>query len=243
MTSFKLKASKYDSRDYVYKPTGEEIKQFIDLREYDTPIENQGQLGSCVASSIVSAYELMTNMSNPENLEDLSKLYTYYHARLLEGTDSEDQGVLYIRNALKGIQKFGICKESLWAYDPTLFSVQPNLDCYVDAWPRKINSYESIYQINNMLEILNKEKPIILGFNVFDNFFNLTKANAVVSAPTGSVLDFGGHAVTLVGYSLETKWFIAKNSYGPDWGDNGYCYIPFDYANQYAFDRWFFNIN
>jgi C1A family cysteine protease len=38
--------------------------------------------------------------------------------------------------------------------------------------------------------------------------------------------------------SIPEDKFLAKNSFGTEWGDNGYCWIPFDYAENYIFDRW-----
>jgi C1A family cysteine protease len=46
----------------------------------------------------------------------------------------------------------------------------------------------------------------------------------------------------MVGYDLEKRLFLAKNSFGPDWGDNGYCWIPFDYIKQEGYDIWTFDI-
>jgi C1A family cysteine protease len=37
----------------------------------------------------------------------------------------------------------------------------------------------------------------------------------------------GGHAVTAVGYDLEQEHFIVRNSWGVEWGDAGYFYMPF----------------
>jgi C1A family cysteine protease len=38
----------------------------------------------------------------------------------------------------------------------------------------------------------------------------------------------GGHAVLLVGYDKRKKVFIARNSWGTNWGIKGYFYMPFD---------------
>ena len=38
----------------------------------------------------------------------------------------------------------------------------------------------------------------------------------------------GGHAVLLVGYDKTKKVFIVRNSFGKNWGDKGYFYMPFD---------------
>jgi len=50
----------------------------------------------------------------------------------------------------------------------------------------------------------------------------------------------GGHAVLLVGFKDSTKKFIVRNSWGPDWGDNGYFTLPYKYVidPKLACDFW-----
>ncbi len=239
---FKLKPSRYDRRDRIYKVQNLEVKNQVDLREWDGYIENQGQLGSCVGASLVAAYELMLKKNYPDKFVDLSKLYAYYHARLFEDAESKDDGVENIRSGLRGLHKFGICTEALWPYNEDMVSVQPNLDCYIEAWQRKIAIYQALNSVGDILEILSLGFPVITALTLFDNFKELDKKNAIVTAPKDSSSYYGGHAMCLVGHSLSSKWFIAKNSWGTDWGDNGYCYIPFDYMSQFSFDRWYFSI-
>jgi hypothetical protein len=43
---------------------------------------------------------------------------------------------------------------------------------------------------------------------------------------------YGGHAVLLVGY--DSRGFIAKNSWGTQWGDQGYFRVSWDYHALYA---------
>jgi C1A family cysteine protease len=37
----------------------------------------------------------------------------------------------------------------------------------------------------------------------------------------------GGHAVLLVGYNDDGRYFIVKNSWGPDWGEGGFFRIAY----------------
>ena len=50
----------------------------------------------------------------------------------------------------------------------------------------------------------------------------------------------GGHAVMCVGYDDTNQWFIVRNSWGTDWGDGGYFYMPYAYMtnSQLANDFW-----
>jgi len=45
-----------------------------------------------------------------------------------------------------------------------------------------------------------------------------------------------------VGYDLNKKVLLARNSFGRDWGMEGYCYLPFDYVRQEVMDMWVFDI-
>jgi hypothetical protein len=38
----------------------------------------------------------------------------------------------------------------------------------------------------------------------------------------------GGHAMTVVGYDDDNKYFIIRNSWGENWGDKGYCYYKYE---------------
>jgi C1A family cysteine protease len=37
----------------------------------------------------------------------------------------------------------------------------------------------------------------------------------------------GGHAVLAVGYDLKKKMVLIKNSWGDNWGQDGYFWMPF----------------
>ncbi|MFH0772349.1 MAG: C1 family peptidase, partial [Candidatus Omnitrophota bacterium] len=48
----------------------------------------------------------------------------------------------------------------------------------------------------------------------------------------------GGHAVMAVGYNRSTERFIVRNSWGKDWGKDGYCTMPFEYLQTLSGDFW-----
>ena len=55
---------------------------------------------------------------------------------------------------------------------------------------------------------------------------------------TESIL--GGHAVVAVGYDDSKECFIVRNSWGTNWGDAGYFYMPYAYLTnpELASDAW-----
>jgi C1A family cysteine protease len=239
---FNIQPSLPDDRDYIYKNDSTEVlRESVDLREWDTIVESQNSLGSCSANAITNAYELCVNRMYPEYFTHLSRLFLYYNARVEYGIIEEDEG-MFLKDGLKSLSKFGICTEELWPYNPENFTVQPTEECYEDAKKRKISKYQKLISIYYMTQVLNYNKPVVFGMQIYDSFMNLNDRISTVTFPSRKEKSLGGHAMCMVGYDLNKKLFLAKNSFGTDWGDKGYCWIPFDYIRQEGYDIWTFDI-
>lgn len=241
-TEFNVKVSKPDLRDKNYTKQNVPIAREVDLRQWDSLVESQGSLGSCVGNAITNAYELLVKQKRPNEFVELSRLFVYYNARLIEESVGEDAGVIYMRNALKGCKQYGLCTEPLWPYDVEKFAEKPSETAYLDAEKRRIPKYATVSGINNMLEVLNLGYPIVVGLDTFEQFMNLDSNNSVMSVPEPGELTLGGHAMSVVGYNLPIQQFLVKNSFGNDWGDQGYCWMPFEYTIKHVFERWAFEI-
>jgi C1A family cysteine protease len=239
---YKIKPSLPDDRDYIYRSSETKIiREYVDLREWDTIVESQNSLSSCSSNALTNAYEMMVNIEYPEYFTHLSRLFIYYNARLEYGILEEDEG-MYLRDGLKSIAKFGICSEELWPYDVEKFNVRPTDECYKDAKKRKILKYQKLISTYYITEVLNYNKPVVFGMEIYDSFMDLNERISTVSFPSRKEKSLGGHAMCMVGYDLEKRLFLAKNSFGSNWGDNGYCWIPFDYVRQEGYDIWTFDI-
>lgn len=231
-----------DPRDHKFKAKNIKVANEIDLREYDSPVEDQGFLGSCVGNAICNAFELLTRQIYPDKFQELSKLYVYYHSRFFDESIDADNGT-YLRDGLKAAKNYGICTEALWPYDTTKFDSQPTPKCYLDAFNRYVTVYETLYTVDEMTEVLNAKKPVVIALEIFDSFLNVTKENPYVPIPNGYGYSMGLHALAVVGYSIPKKQFLIKNSWGTEWGDKGYAWIPFTYIENFTFERWTFDIN
>ena len=231
-----------DDRDFRYQQSKVELKQSVDLRTFDTLVEDQGYLGSCVGSALTNAYEIMVNVLYPDRYVELSDLYVYYNSRLYDNTVSTDTGA-YLRDGLKSMTQFGCCSEELWPYDINKFDDQPTPECYIDGAQRLVTRYESLYTLRDMLEVLNNDQPVVIGMLVYSDFMTVGAISPVVPMPSSGDFAAGGHAIVLVGYNLDRQQFLAKNSFGTDWGADGYCWIPFEYVRTQVFEKWKFDIN
>jgi C1A family cysteine protease len=239
---FNIKLSHPDDRDYIYKSDSNEVlRETVDLREWDTIVESQDDLSSCAANAITNAYELCVNRNYPEYFTHLSRLFVYYNTRLEHGLVEEDEG-MFLRDGMKSLSKYGICCEEIWPYDVTKFEVRPPEEAYEDAKKRKILKYQKLTSNYYITEVLNNNKPVVFGMEIYDSFMYLNERISTVTFPSRKEKSLGGHAMCMVGYDLNQRLFLAKNSFGYNWGDNGYCWIPFDYIRQEGYDIWTFDI-
>lgn len=240
---FRVKADELDWRDAQYNFVRDKNpRDIVDLRPWASPVEDQLHLGSCVGQAVVGAFELMINKLYPDKFTDLSRLFVYYNARALDDMVDEDVGA-YVRDGIKAVSRWGVCSELIWPYLIKKFSLAPSIESYMDAKSRLIKKYYRVNTLEDIIDALNADYPVVIGMTVYDNFYELEKpGNYVLPMPKSDDNVIGGHAVTLVGYDRNTKKLLARNSFGPDWGDNGYFWIPFEYAKIDFMDSWIFDI-
>ena len=226
----------------MYTPTGIPLRDRVDLRQWASPVENQGHLGSCVSNAIVGAYELMMNQQAAGQYKDLSRLFVYYNARFIESTLNEDTGI-YLRDGILAIKNKGVCLESLWPYDILKYKVEPSPECYEDAKHRTIKNYYRIDGVDQSLDALNSNRPVVSSISIYKNFDIITDENNTLFAPIDLSEESGGHAICLVGYDLPKRMLLARNSYGTIWGMAGYFWLPFEYMKNNTLDQWVFDID
>jgi len=237
---YPLKKDKPDDRDYKFHELfavspSLKLPGFIDLRSKCPPIFDQGQLGSCTANAGVACREMMYTALPTL----LSRLFMYYEERTVANA-AVDSGAT-LRDLCKSTAKNGVCEERYMPYDITKFAVHPTADAIANALKYKISAYHRIsimQDIKNALAIT--QKPVLVGMEVFEGMESAEVASTgVLHMPTKSENLLGGHAVLFVGYDDVMSRLIVRNSWGKDWGLQGYFYMPYDYVNKgLAFDFW-----
>lgn len=230
-----------DHRDFLYKsvrPSRLRVPSAVDLREFCSEVENQGQLGSCTANALAGNIEYLDNRDGDGRFTDKSRLFIYYNERVIEHSVGTDAGAM-LRDGIKTLHQNGVCAESEWPYDITRFAVKPPAVCYADAKAHCIESYHRIASIDEMLACLAEGFPFVFGFAVYESFESAeTARTGVVKMPDKSEAMIGGHAVMAVGYNQYAKRFIVRNSWGASWGMSGYFTMPFEYVEKLADDFW-----
>ena len=223
-----------DRRDYkLMVPKKIALPTKVDLRNKMSPVEDQGQLGSCTGNAIAGALEYLENKNLPKTkFVDISRLFIYYQERLIEGTVSQDAGAM-IRTGVKVCAKIGACDEALWPYLINKFTRSPPVKAYTDAAKRKITQYQRVTSLQGLKYSLSQGFPVVFGFSVYDGFESDEVAKTgILNVPAEGETMLGGHAVLCVGYDDSIERIIVRNSWGPNWGMKGYFTMPYEYIND-----------
>lgn len=211
------------------------------------PVYDQGDLGSCTANALAGLMEfyLMNKSATPDPAAALympSRLFIYYYERVIEGSINYDSGA-QLRDGIKVLSSKGVCDENKWPYDISKFTDEPPAADDVEAAKFQVLESQKIDNTNKGLLVaaLDAGHPTSFGFTVYESFESQTVAvTGDVPMPEPGEEVLGGHAVDIFGYNEDTDKFLVRNSWGKDWGLQGYFHIPAAYITDpdLASDFW-----
>ena len=193
-------------------------------------VYDQGQLGSCVGQSTALVFNFVLREQKVEVFSP-ARQFIYYNARLMLGTVQSDSGCM-IRDAMKVLGNTGVPTEEVWPYS-SRFNQRPSAAAYANA--KALHHQALQYQrLNRSIEefkvALFNRHPIVLGFSVYENFYQPWVQRFVAPLPSGRLL--GGHAVTVIGYDDLLKGFLIQNSWGSRWGNAGRFVLPYEFVTN-----------
>lgn len=237
----------------VDKAGNGDLPKAVGLRKWCSPVEDQGRLGSCTAHAGVGMVEYFERKAYGKHI-DASRLFLYKVTRKLQRSEG-DSGAS-IRAIMGALRVFGVPPEEYWPYDIRGFDKEPTPFCYAFA-----QNYQSVkyYRLDppgtnrdELVHIVRKhlatQLPAMFGFTVYDSIDDGYKGQ--IPFPSRRERASGGHAVVAVGYDDELSIerqdgtkdigaFLIRNSWGKDWGDGGYGWLPYEYIRRgLAQDFW-----
>jgi C1A family cysteine protease len=231
----------------------------IDLTPYFSPVEDQGSLGSCTAHAGVGIVEYFEKRSTGKHI-DHSRLFLYKVTRkLLHQTT--DTGA-FIRSTMGALTLFGVPPEEYWPYDIQNYDEEPPAFCYGYAANFKSIKYVRLDCLNisknelllSVKDCLSKGFPSMFGFTVYSSIIQ-AESNGMIPFPTNQDSTVGGHAVIAVGYDdniemtqsdgkpINPGAILIRNSWGTEWGEDGYGWLPYEYLIKGITSDWWTIIN
>lgn len=199
--------------------------------DWTTPIKDQGGCGSCVSFATCATIESRVNIvcKNAGLDIDLSEAHLFFC-----GCGNCCGTGWNFPPALDFCKNTGVARDSDFPYSPA------NQPCKsgVPIW-FKITAWSSVMPIAERKNILASKGPMVAGMAVFQDFFSYRSG---VYRHTSGALS-GYHAVSVVGYSDAEQCWICKNSWGPDWGDNGWFKIGYGESIDTQFPFYDIDVN
>ena len=192
--------------------------------KYLHPIRDQAKCGSCWAFGASEA------LSDRYSIFSNGTINVVLSPQELVSCDSTNHGCGggWIQNAWDYLERFGISDDSCYPYSS---GKGDSGTCDTKKCPKKYScTKNSIVLCSDPAHIkaeLYTHGPLETRFNVYEDFHNY--AGGIYVHTTGKRV--GGHAIKVVGYGYDTnlklEYWICANSWGTDWGLNGYFYIAF----------------
>lgn len=209
----------------------------IDLRKDMSPVRNQGNFGSCTSFATMGLQEYLLKKQN--RYVQQAPAFNWYQSRRQTGAKGKDDGVP-TEFAVKMLDAYGSVPESDMPYlaaskqkDETLrlgfLTQQPSSELTAKGKKNRIvTGYKSVTTLSGVKKSLSDGMPVVLAMRVFSSMSNTPKSG-LLPMPTNKDTFQGGHAVLAVGYDNEKRVVIVRNSWGTDWADGGYFYMPYEY--------------
>lgn len=223
-------------------PTPKSMPSHFDWRDNNgnwvTPVRNQGNCGSCwdfsACAQIESWWKIRNNL--PTYNLDLSEQFVL-SCRENGGCDGD-----WVETVLDYASVDGIPLESCFPYyqSDTIPCEWGCSDWQTDAI--KIPGWGYITLEEDIIENIKAAlliHPVSASYVVYSDFYYYT--SGIYEHTSGT--EEGGHAILIVGWDDNDRCWICKNSWGPNWGENGYfrirwsncdmgTYIPFIYEEM-----------
>lgn len=193
-------------------------------RDFPEP-GDQGELGSCVAWAVgYAARGYYAAVKEGRDVRDNGNLpspsFIYHNIRKHKNCEGGSEFLDAFR-LLKG----GALSLASYPYVDRCIRIDPAIRNGANDF--KIRDFSAIkVRIDDIKAHIARRDPVVFGMLVADDF-NLLRGNSVYMGPPNAS-DIGGHAMVVVGYDDTRQAFKVINSWGRDWGDNGFGWIDYD---------------
>ena len=203
-----------------------------------SPLLNQANCGSCVAFASIGTMETQLRIASGNSAYNISlspqNLFACGGGGCETGWMPDD--------AADFLQKKGVVDEACQPYmsGATGTDMQCSAACS-DANKRtyRITGFSkptSYFKNVDAVKAALQNGPLVTTIMVYEDF--MSYSSGVYKHSTGKFL--GGHAISIIGYDDSSQSFIIRNSWGPEWGENGFGHVSYTDKSGVGSQTWAF---
>ncbi|TFH41208.1 MAG: hypothetical protein E4G94_08350, partial [ANME-2 cluster archaeon] len=210
-----------------------------------TPIKYQSNCGTCWTFGTTSILEsaVLINEGAEYNFSEQSialsvdrswtDMYDYADDPCNAGGNSFKASEVFIKK--------GSVLESCNPYNTTALNCGGSCECDNCPSVKKVDGYRLVTNIGSEIEVI---KQAVYDYGPVTMSFNYTESYMYENATWGTIYDYypspesSNHLVSIIGWNDsiphtnpshdETGAWIVKNSWGTDWGNEGYFYLAYN---------------
>lgn len=205
--------------------TRESLPSYVDLTG-DFPVVYRQTCGSCTSNAVLACDAYYWHRGKPN--WDPSTVFTYYNQRKMDHALKDPDDGSTVECALNAVRKFGACSSKVWPNSKPYYE-KPSPEAYANGLKgHELTTYHGVKTLLQIRKALALGYPVVMAMSFKYEWFH--NGNYILSGITkkeADSCDFG-HGVVIVGYDDTKRLFKIRNSWGPDWGDNGHFYISYD---------------
>ncbi|MEC7969949.1 MAG: C1 family peptidase [Pseudomonadota bacterium] len=241
-----------------YKEPSELAKCSVDLERFDwrafgkvSPVKDQGPCGSCVAFATISTLESSHAIRNNIRV-DGSEQHTLscYRGISCRGSNVNRVSQYLVREGTSLEHSYPYTAREDACNERTPTPIDAVAWSYANEWPLIFNSprHHSRF-VAGIKAALCQHGPVTASmwvtpaFSAYSN--GIFNENNGVFATNGALRhSFTNHAMALVGWGLDKSsrpwrpYWIVKNSWGTDWGEDGYVRVDMRSNNIGNYSAW-----
>jgi hypothetical protein len=237
----------FDARDLEYLPRLEPLPAVVNQRAAHHVVLHQNG-SSCTGHAVAGLMDtVLARMPGAGGTPPRVSPYMLYRlGRRYDEFPGEADAGSSLRGVFRGWFHHGAALAEAW---PTLrMNPEPDLsdEAFIRACrERPLGAYYRVnpFRLDDMQSAINELYAVAVSGAVHDGWRVPVMMKDPLSGKDLHVIlrseadeSLGGHAFILVGYNQ--VGFLVQNSWGTEWGDNGFATLPYDDWLDSAYDAW-----